>query len=81
MLKTVYLIAATLMILLPTVPAQAQFNPLSILKGAVEAAVEDRRATDIKTDLAIKTEINADVYEQDVMLTGAVENAAAKTKA
>ncbi|MBT3661555.1 MAG: BON domain-containing protein [Rhodospirillaceae bacterium] len=81
MLKTVYLIAATLMILLPTVPAQAQFNPLSILKGAVEAAVEDRSATDIKTDLAIKTEINADVYEQDVMLTGAVENAAAKTKA
>ena len=81
MLKTVYLIAATLMILLPTVLAQAQFNPLSILKGAVEAAVEDRSATDIKTDLAIKTEINADVYEQDVMLTGAVENAAAKTKA
>jgi osmotically-inducible protein OsmY len=71
-------------------PATAQFNPLSIIKGAVEAAVEDRSAEDIAKDTEIKTKItvdvidklgsevisiNADVYEQDVMLTGAVEKA------
>jgi len=76
--------------------AQAQFNPLSIIKGAVEAAVGDRSADDIATDTRIKAEItaevldkmagevisiNADVYEQDVMLTGAVETAATKGKA
>ena len=47
MLKTVYLIAATLMILLPTVPAQAQFNLIMVIKpvdkkkGAVEGFVDD----------------------------------------
>ena len=40
MLKTVYLIAATLMILLPTVPAQAQFNPLSILTRPPAADID-----------------------------------------
>ncbi|NQV47377.1 MAG: hypothetical protein HQ504_06285 [Rhodospirillaceae bacterium] len=29
-------------------PAHAQFNPLSIIKGAIEAAAEDRKADDIK---------------------------------
>jgi hyperosmotically inducible periplasmic protein len=64
------------------------FNPLSYIKGAVEAAVEDRSSSDIAKDLEIKAKItaevidkmgtdvisiNADVYEQDVMLTGTVE--------
>jgi hyperosmotically inducible protein len=77
-------------------PAAAQFNPLSIIKGAVEAAVEDRSADDIAKDAEIKTKItvevidklgsevisiNADVYEQDVMLTGAVEKSDIKAKA
>jgi len=75
---------------------QAQFNPLSILKGAVEAAVEDRSSDDIANDLEIKTaitskmvdkmgsdvvSINADVYEQDVMLSGSVETAAQRKQA
>ena len=84
-------IAATL------VPARAlDLNPLTSLKSAVEAAVEDRSAGDIATDLKIKTQITAkvvdkmgtdvisissDVYEQNVMLTGTVETAAQKTQA
>ena len=71
-------------------------NPLSIIKGAVEAALEDRRAADIAKDLEIKAKITAqvidamgsdvisissDVYEQDVMLTGTVETEAEKAKA
>jgi hyperosmotically inducible protein len=78
------------------VPAAAQFNPLSAIKGAVEAAVEDRRSGDIAADLKIKTKItadvidemgtdvisiNVDVYEQNVMLTGAVEKAEQKKQA
>ena len=75
-------------------PAQAlELNPFSIIKGAVEAAVEDRTAEDIKKDLGIKASltadvidkmgtevisINIDVYEQDVMLTGVVEKATLK---
>ena len=77
---------------LPGMTAQAiELNPFSIIKGAVEAAAEDRSSGDIATDLTIKTKITAsivdelgtevislsvDVYEQDVMLTGAVEKAA-----
>jgi len=71
-------------------------NPLSMIKGAVEAAIEDRSSNDIASDLAIKTKItaevidkmgsevisiNADVYEAQVMLTGAVENTTLKEKA
>jgi hyperosmotically inducible periplasmic protein len=63
-------------------------NPLTIIKDAIEAAVEDRSAEDIATDTRIKAEITAsvvdkmgtdvisissDVYEQEVMLTGIVE--------
>ena len=73
-----------------------ELNPFSIIKGAIEAAVEDRTSGDIKKDLEIKASltadvidkmgtevlsINADVYEQDVMLTGAVEKAALKKQA
>ena len=71
-------------------------NPLSVLKGAVEAAVEDRSAGDIAKDAEIKAAIttkvidklgtevislNSDVYEQDVMLTGAVETEDLKSRA
>ncbi len=63
-------------------------NPLSAIKSLVEAAVEDRSSEDIATDLELKAKItaevidkmgadvisiNSDVYEQNVMLTGAVE--------
>ncbi|MBL6946794.1 MAG: BON domain-containing protein [Rhodospirillales bacterium] len=72
------------------------FNPLSAIKGAVEAAIEDRSATDIAKDASIKgsiaasvidemgsdvISISADVYEQDVMLTGIVEAAKQKEQA
>lgn len=77
--------------------AQAlDLNPLSAIKSAVEAAVEDRSSEDIAKDLELKAKITSkivdelgtdvlslstDVYEQDVMLTGAVENSALKAKA
>ena len=72
------------------------FNPLSLLKGAVEAVVEDRSTANIAKDVEIKTKItanvidkmasdvisiNADVYEQDVMLTGSVETSKQRIKA
>jgi len=71
-------------------------NPLSAIKSAIEAAVEDRSSDDIAKDLEIKAKItvdvvdklgtdvisiNADVYEQIVMLTGAVDKAELKSKA
>ena len=78
-------------------PVQAiDLNPLSLIKGAVEAVAEDRSSGDIATDLGIKTEItakviekmgtdvislSADVYEQDVMLTGAVKTKEQKRQA
>ena len=78
-------------------PAVAlDLNPFSAIKNAVEAAVEDRSAEDIAADTKIKASIladvistmgsdvisiNADVYEQDVMLTGAVKTAKQKTDA
>jgi hyperosmotically inducible protein len=64
-------------------------NPFSALKGAIEAAIEDRSGDDIAKDAEIRIDIttgvikiigtdvisiNADVYEQDVMLTGVVES-------
>ena len=64
-------------------------NPLTALKGVIEAAVEDRSGDDIAKDAEIRIKItadvidkmgtdvisiNADVYEQDVMLTGIVES-------
>ena len=78
-------------------PASAlDLNPLSAIKGLVEAAVEERSGDDIKRDLEIRAaitaevvdkmgtdviSINADVYEQDVMLTGNVEKQSTKDKA
>ncbi len=89
---------ATLFIGALSIPAAHAFdlNPLSAIKNAVEAAVEDRSSEDIAKDLELKAQIttkiidelgsdvfslNTDVYEQDVMLTGAVENSAVKAKA
>ena len=77
-------------------PAWSQFNPFSGIVTAIEAAAEDRSATDIAADAKIKTVIVAqltdklgregallgvDVYEQDVMLTGTVPLAEIKTAA
>ncbi len=78
-------------------PALAiDLNPLTIIKDAVEAAVEDRSAEDIAKDTEIKASIvvdvidamgtdvisiNADVYEQDVMLTGVVETGEQRSQA
>lgn len=84
-------------LLLGAVPAGAiDLNPLSAIKSAVEAAIEDRSTSDIAADLKLKTlitseviqelgtdviSISADVYEQDVMLTGSVEDGGLKAKA
>jgi hyperosmotically inducible protein len=85
-------------LMLATAPVQAieLINPFSIIKSAVEAAVEDRSSEDIAKDLAIKAtftkdvisemgadviSIKADVYEQDVMLTGVVEDPKQKAQA
>lgn len=71
-------------------------NPFGYIKDAVEAAVEDRSADDIAKDTEIKAKIIAavtdgmgsdmisfstDVYEQDVMLTGVVDNGKLKSQA
>ena len=82
---------------LAATPAAAlDINPFSAIKSAVEAAVEDRSSGDIATDARIKAEItadvigkmgtdvisiNSDVYEQDVLLTGAVKTAKQKADA
>lgn len=81
--------AALISVLVVSAPVHAiELNPLSYLKDAVEAAVEDRSAGDIAKDTEIKAKLiaaitdqmgtdviafNTDVYEQDVMLTGVVE--------
>lgn len=83
--------------LLLSVPAYAiDINPFGYIKDAVEAAVEDRSADDIAKDTEIKAKIiatvtdqmgsdmlsfNTDVYEQEVMLTGVVDNGKLKTQA
>ncbi len=90
-------VIAAVILLFHTASSHAiDLNPLSMIKGAVEAAVEDRSSEDIAADLAIKTEItakvvekmgtdvvsiSADVYEQDVMLTGSVETGEQKSQA
>ena len=89
-------IAFGALILLTAGPAKAQFNPLSGITSAIEAAAEDRSSGDIATDLKMKTSIvssltdklgkegaliGVDVYEQDVMLTGTISTAALKTQA
>lgn len=78
-------------------PARAlELNPLSAIKSAVEAVVEDRSAEDLAKDTEIKASIvvnvidkmgadvisiHADVYEQDVMLTGVVETGEQRVQA
>lgn len=96
MVRVTLTIAAALVVL-ASVPANAlSLNPFSAIKGVVEAAVEDRSSGDIAKDLEINAKItanvidklgsevisiSADVYEQDVMLTGAVEKPEIKVKA
>lgn len=96
-MKTIGLAAAMAIVFTAATSALAlDINPLSLLKGAVEAVVEDRSAADIGKDAEIKTKItanvidkmasdvisiNADVYEQDVMLTGSVETIKQRIKA
>lgn len=88
---------AVALILLASPQARAiELNPFSYIKKAVEAVAEDRRSPDIATDIKIQTKItakivrgmksgvlsiNTDVYEQDVLLTGAVEEATLKNQA
>jgi len=97
MLRTVSISLLAAFAVMLVIPAQAiDLNPFSLIKSAVEADAEDRSSGDIATDLKIKTAItaaivdelgtdvislNVDVYEQDVMLTGAVEDPKLKQKA
>ena len=78
-------------------PARAlDLNPLTAIKSAIEAVVEDRSTGDIAKDTEIKAKIvvdvidkmgadvislSADVYEQEVMLTGVVETGAQRAQA
>ncbi|MEG3617837.1 BON domain-containing protein [Magnetovibrio sp. PR-2] len=93
------LILSTALVASLSVAASAQaieFNPLSYVKGAVEAVVEDRSTGDIAKDAEIKTKmtaaiidgmgsdvlsVNIDAYEQVIMLTGIVETADLKAQA
>jgi hyperosmotically inducible protein len=97
MQKAAIVLVLAVLLAWPSAAVRAlDLNPFSAIKGAVEAAVEDRASGDIAKDLEIKAKltadvigklgkevisINADVYEQDVMLTGAVEKAEVKAKA
>ena len=95
-MKATAFIVATVAALSIATTAAGQFNPLSWVKGAVEAVVEDRSSGDIAKDTEIKAKIvaavldemssdviaiNTDVYEQDVLLTGSVETAKQKNQA
>lgn len=96
MKATVFATAMAIICGTATSVAALDLNPLSLLKGAVEALVEDRSSEDIGKDAEIKARIvakvidkmasdviaiNADVYEQDVMLTGSVETRRQRTEA
>ena len=74
--------------------AALDLNPLTAIKSVVEAAVEDRSSGDIAKDLAIKGKltaqlidkmgsdvllVNADVYEQIVMMSGSVKTEGQKS--
>jgi hyperosmotically inducible protein len=92
-LTTAAMLSVTLLL---NAPAYAiDINPFGYIKDAVEAAVEDRSGENIAKDTEIKAKIFAavtdqmgsdmlsfstDVYEQDVMLTGVVENGKLKTQ-
>jgi hyperosmotically inducible periplasmic protein len=90
------LLAALAVLVSMTPLAAFDLNPLSAVKGLVEAAIEDRSSSDIAKDTAISAKItasvidkmgsdiisvSADVYEQDVMLTGIVETEGQKKQA
>jgi len=81
---------------IPPAAQALDLNPLSAIKSVLEAAVEDRSSDDIARDLELKAKItaevidtmgtdvisiNADVYEQITMLTGAVDRASLKVEA
>ena len=96
-MRTLILSSALVASLSIAASAQAiELNPLSYVKGAVEAVVEDRSAGDIAKDAEIKAKmtasiidgmgtdvisVNVDVYEQVVMLTGIVEDGKLKKQA
>ena len=89
-------VAVAVVLATVAVPARAQFNPLSMVTSAVEAAAEDRSTSDIASDTKTKgaivaaiadkmgkaaASITTDVYEADVLLTGTVKSAAEKDQA
>ncbi|MBI2236135.1 MAG: BON domain-containing protein [Magnetospirillum sp.] len=95
-MRTKTAVITVAMALAAAVPAQAQFNPLSMVTSAVEAAAEDRSTSDIAADTRMKgaivaavadkmgkaaASITTDVYEADVLLTGTVKSAAEKDQA
>lgn len=97
MSRLAYATASFFIFALASLPAFAlDLNPFSAIISAVEAVAEDRSSEDIAKDLEIKASItvdvidqmgsdvisiNADVYEQDVMLTGSVEKDEQKEQA
>lgn len=97
MSRQLFLLSVILIAAVAVQPVHAlDLNPLSAIKGAVEAAVEDRSTSDIAKDTTIKAKItanvidkmgtdvisiSADVYEQNVMLAGIVETEAQKNQA
>lgn len=95
-MRTKTAVITVAMALAAAVPARAQFNPLSMVTSAVEAAAEDRSTSDIAADTKMKgaivaavadrmgkaaASITTDVYEADVLLTGTVKSAAEKEQA
>ena len=59
------LLAVWVMMVLAVPTAFAiDLNPLSAIKGAIEAAAEDRSSGDIAKDLKIKAKITADVAKR-----------------
>jgi len=97
MARITYFTAPFFLFTLMAAPALAlDLNPFSAIVTAVEAVAEDRSSEDIAKDLEIKASItadvvdqmgsdvisiSADVYEQDVMLTGSVEKDEQKKQA
>ena len=96
MFRISLLVALALMALSNSPASAIDLNPLTAIKSAIETVVEDRSAADIAKDTEIKAKItvevidqmggdvisiNADVYEQDVMLTGVVETGEQRTQA
>lgn len=96
MFRISLLVALALMALSNSPASAIDLNPLTAIKSAIETVVEDRSAADIAKDTEIKAKIvvdvidkmgadvislSADVYEQEVMLTGVVETGAQRAQA